>query len=166
MNQPHNGVFIRPYCESDASHLWLLFYDTVRQVNIRDYSQAQVEAWAPDHFDAEIWQQRMDLIRPFIAEINGEIVGYADLQDDGLIDHFFCHHQYQGQGVGRSLMQHLLAVGEQRGLFRFYSEVSQTACSFYLKFGFKVIQQQMVHVRGQQLKNYVMEKLILVNECH
>ncbi|WP_276318894.1 GNAT family N-acetyltransferase [Idiomarina sp. 29L] len=87
------------------------------------------------------------------------MVGYTDLQEDGLIDHFFCHHEHQGQGIGRHLMEHVLRVGELQGITRFYSEVSITARPFYEKFGFKVAKEQMVEIRGQKLRNFVMERL-------
>ncbi|WP_260601208.1 GNAT family N-acetyltransferase [Vibrio cholerae] len=135
-----------------------MFYHTVRNVNLRDYSQAQVEAWAPDDFSSEIWQRKMNLLSPFVAEIDGKIVGYSDLQENGLIDHFFCHHEHQGRGVGRQLMEHVLRMGKLQGITRFYSEVSITARPFYERFGFKVTQEQTIEVRGQKLCNFVMEK--------
>lgn len=141
-------IIIRKYEESDAWALWAIFYHTIRNVNIRDYSQAQVKAWAPDNLDPKVWQRKMDSITPFIAEINGDIVGYTDLQENGLIDHFFCHHEHQGKGIGRSLMEHVLNVGNQQGIDKYYSEVSITARPFYERFGFKVIQEQTVEVRG------------------
>lgn len=151
-------INIRKYNESDAPDLWAIFYHTIRNVNSRDYTQAQVEAWAPDDFSPEAWQRKMNAISPFVAEIDGEIVGYADLQEDGLIDHFFCHHEHQGKGVGRHLMGHVLRVGELQGITKFYSEVSITARPFYEKFGFKVAKEQTVEIRGQKLRNFVMEK--------
>ncbi|ELB2044072.1 GNAT family N-acetyltransferase [Vibrio parahaemolyticus] len=151
-------IKIRKYKESDARALWAIFYHTIRNVNIRDYSQAQVEAWAPDNFDPEVWLRKMNSIVPFVAEIDGDIVGYTDLQENGLIDHFFCHHEHQGKGIGRSLMEHVLSVGNQQGICRFYSEVSITARPFYERLGFKVVQEQTVEVRGQTLSNFVMEK--------
>lgn len=41
-------IKIRDYKESDANALWAIFYHTIRNINVRDYSQAQVEAWPPD----------------------------------------------------------------------------------------------------------------------
>ncbi|MGL4475241.1 MAG: GNAT family N-acetyltransferase [Shewanella sp.] len=139
--------------------MWSLFYHAVRKINIRDYSQAQVAAWASNEFSAEIWQQKMNALSPFVAEIAGVIVGYADLQDNGLIDHFFCHHEHQSKGVGRCLMEHLLRVGELQGTARFHSEVSITARPFYEKFGFTLVKQQTVAIRGQTLDNFLMEKV-------
>jgi putative acetyltransferase len=80
------------------------------------------------------------------------------LQANGLIDHFFCHHNYQGQGVGKALMNHVLDIGKQQGINRFFSEVSITAKPFYEHFGFEVAKAQEVEIRGQILRNFVMEK--------
>ena len=44
-------ITLRNYRSSDAADLWHLFYRTIRYVNIRDYTLAQVTAWAPDDVD-------------------------------------------------------------------------------------------------------------------
>ena len=151
-------ITIRDYQEADGKALWDIYYYTIRNVNIRDYSQAQVEAWAPDVADNSMWLVRMKELNPFVAVIDKVIVGYTDLQLNGFIDHFFCHHEYQGQGVGTALMSHVLRVGNHREIKRFYSEVSITARPFYEHFDFKIVQEQKVEIRGQKLRNFVMEK--------
>ena len=85
-------------------------------------------------------------------------LGIADLQANGLIDHFFCHHNYQGQGVGKALMNHVLEIGEVQGIKLFFSEVRITTKPFYEHFGFEVAKAQEVEIRGQILRNFVMEK--------
>lgn len=151
-------IEIRGYIESDAEVLWTLFFNTIRKVNRRDYSQQQVEAWAGDSFDSEYWTKRMNGLSPFVAEIDGVIVGYTDLQSTGLIDHFFCHHEYQGKGVGRALMNHVLEVGQSRGIHRYYSEVSITARPFYEHLGFHFVKEEIAEMNGQKLKYNLMEK--------
>ncbi|MCC4801134.1 GNAT family N-acetyltransferase [Enterovibrio norvegicus] len=151
-------VLIRHYTENDAEALWHIFFNTIRIINSRDYSQSQVEAWAPESFDFSVWKTKMRTINPFVAEINGVIVGYTDLQSSGLIDHFFCHHEFQGKGVGRALMDHVMSQGKALNITRFYSEVSITAKPFYKHFGFTVVNEQTIEVRGEKLVNYVMEK--------
>ncbi|UXA00041.1 GNAT family N-acetyltransferase [Vibrio splendidus] len=153
-------VRIRNYQASDDKALWEIFFYTVRNVNVRDYSQQQVEAWAPSSFEFALWQKRMNGLQPFVAELDGRVVGYTDLQPNGLIDHFFCHHEYQGKGVGRALMDHVFSVGRVRGVSRYFSEVSITARPFYEHLGFKVVNEQEVEMRGVKLTNYVMEKVI------
>ena len=102
---------------------------TIRHINSRDYSQAEFESWASDEQDPVLWEKRMRGICPFIAEIDGVAVGYADLQASGLIDHFFCHHNYQRQGVGTALMEQLFSVGETKGIERYYSCLLYTSPS-------------------------------------
>lgn len=157
MNDRNNAIIhIRDYQASDAQILRQLFFNTVRRVNTKDYTQAQVAAWAPSDYDEQVWAQHLQTLSPLVAEIDGEIVGYADLQSDGLIDHFFCHHQYQGCGVGKALMQSILALAKQRNIHTLYSHVSKTAKPFFARFRFAVEQEQNVEVRGQVLTNFKM----------
>ncbi|SBS37455.1 putative N-acetyltransferase YafP [Marinomonas spartinae] len=149
---------IRLYQPKYAKALWYLFFSTVRMINIKDYSLAQVTAWAPESFDMTVWENKMASIQPFVAELEGVIVGYADLQPDGLIDHFFCHHAYQGRGVGRALMNYIFSLADERKIPRLYSHVSITAKPFFERFGFSVESKQAVELRGQVLTNYQMER--------
>lgn len=95
-------IKIRKYRNSDALITWQLFYNTVREVNIQDYSFDQVCAWAPERFDEQKWACSMKSINPLIAELDGIVVGYADLQPDGLIDHFFAIINTKGLVSARS----------------------------------------------------------------
>lgn len=46
---------IRLFHEQDAEQLARLFHETVRKINIRDYSINQVKAWAPDNIHFRNW---------------------------------------------------------------------------------------------------------------
>lgn len=39
---------IRRFQDSDVHQIVLLFFETVHSVNLKDYSQAQLDAWAPE----------------------------------------------------------------------------------------------------------------------
>jgi putative acetyltransferase len=153
-------VNIRNFRDQDAPHLWQLFFHTIRHINRRDYTEAQVTAWAPEDIDPGYWLPRMQGLQPYVAEIDQTIVGYTDLQDDGLIDHFFCHHQYQGQGVGKALMQHVFAEASRRCINQLHSHVSITAQPFYSHMGFDTVEEQQMEARGQTLINFLMGKSV------
>lgn len=153
-------ITIRSYQPEDAQILWQLFFNTVRQINVRDYTQAQVEAWAEDKSDLTDWIEKMKNNQPFVAKINQHIVGYSDLQSDGYINHFFCHHQYQGRGVGKALMAHIHQQAKQQNLTRLHADVSITAKPFFEHAGFIIKEKQSVSLRGQLFTNYRMEKSI------
>ena len=149
---------IRPYQPGEEPLLRELFYNTVHNVNQRDYDQAQRNAWAPAQYDENAWAMRIMQSEPFVALHHDTIVGFADVQSDGYIDFFFCHQAYQGKGVGKALMQHLLKTGKRYGVKRFYANVSITAKPFFQHYGFVVVKQQQKEVRGVVLTNFLMEK--------
>jgi len=151
-------IIIRQYQNGDEQYLREMFFNTIRQVNIKDYTLNQVIAWAPESYDEAQWKSRIQAISPFIALLDDKIVGYSDVQNDGYIDHFFCHSEYQGKGIGKTLMQTLFNSASEKGLSRLYSHVSITAKPFFEHFGFKVVKPQQVEIRGEVLTNYVMEK--------
>lgn len=152
-------ITIRKYIEGDEKELWDLFYNTIRTININDYSPEQVNVWAPNDYNFEKWKNKIRSINPFVALIDDVIVGYTDLQSDGYIDHFYCHHAYQGKGVGSALMNHILDLGSRLEIKRYYSEVSITAKPFFEKFDFKVVKKQKVELSRIQLTNYLMERI-------
>jgi len=151
-------IKIRRFTEHDIRPLWQLKFNTIRSINAQHYSASQIAAWAPEDMDMALWRKRITEMNPYIAEVAGKIVGFADLQLDGYIDHFFCHKACIGQGVGGKLMQTLIQVARSRGLPRLYSNVSITAKPFFAHYGFTVIREQLVEVRGERLQNYQMEK--------
>ncbi|MFT4930015.1 MAG: putative acetyltransferase [Phenylobacterium sp.] len=151
---------IRKLNSGEEQALWQIFFHTVRNINIRDYSQAQVEAWAPDGYDENYWLPRIAKINPFVVVLGGEVVAYADIQPTGYIDHFFCHHQHQGKGIGKALFNHLLETAKKQNITKLTTHASKTAKPFFEKLGFSLIKPQQVDVRGQTLENYVLEKVI------
>lgn len=42
------NIFIREALPEDGKAIGKLIYDTVRTINLKDYTHAQVAAWAPD----------------------------------------------------------------------------------------------------------------------
>ncbi|MFN6558774.1 MAG: GNAT family N-acetyltransferase [Nostoc sp. ChiSLP01] len=151
---------IREYRLSDTQAIAKLFYDTIHEINIADYTQEQVDAWAPKNIDYEVWHKRLQVKLPYIAEDNGEIVGFGELEADGHIDCFYCHSKYQRKGIGSKLLTHLEKTAISQGIKRLYTEASITAKPFFEHQGFIVVKEQEVERRGVWFKNYVMEKYL------
>ncbi len=147
---------VRKLKTGEETELWALFYNTIHYVNIRDYDKSQIEAWAPGDFDKNKAIQKFRDIDPFVVIKNEMIIGYGDIQPDGLIDHFFCHHEFQRQGVGRALFAAIEEEAKKKGISKMHSNVSITARPFFEAMGFSVEKEQVITVRDQQLKNYRM----------
>ncbi|MFN6517502.1 MAG: GNAT family N-acetyltransferase [Nostoc sp. CreGUA01] len=151
---------IREYKLSDTQAIMKLFYDTIHEINICDYTQEQVDAWAPKNMDYEAWHKRLQTKLPYIAEENGEIVGFGELEADGHIDCFYCHSKYQRKGIGSKLLNHLENIAKLQGIKRLYTEASITAKPFFQNQGFSVVREQQVERRGVLFQNYLMEKYL------
>jgi putative acetyltransferase len=151
-------MYVRDLRPGEERVLWKLFYDTIHSVNIRHYSQSQVDAWAPEDLDPSVWEQKMQSICPFVAEIDDQIIGYSDLQTSGLIDHFFVHHLWQRRGVGRLLMTEIDRRASRSQLHQLETHASITARPFFEAFAFVVVREQELEMRGVKLRNYFMQR--------
>jgi putative acetyltransferase len=153
-------ITLREFRIGDEPALRAVFESAIHQVAIRDYTPEQVNAWAPRGWDAGLWAMRMQGIAPFVAERDGELVGYADVQPNGYIDHFFVGASAGGQGVGGLLMRRIHVRAAELGIAVLSSEVSRTAQPFYRHFGFEVVDHHSNVVRGVELQVAAMRKVL------
>lgn len=151
-------MIIRLYTPADLDGLIRLFHASVRRIAIKDYTEDQVKAWAPDDADRERWASRRASRPTWVAEIDGVLAGFTDLEPDGHVDMMFVHPDHQGRGVAGALLRQVEAEAARLGLDRLFTEASITARPFFERKGFRVIAPQTVSVRGQDMTNYRMEK--------
>jgi putative acetyltransferase len=151
-------VQIRRYREGEELALFEIYHSAIHLVACRDYTQEQIEAWAPRSLDSELWRSRIRGINPFVAELAGQLVGYADLQPNGYIDHFFVSGTHPRKGIGAQLMHHLLNEAKRLSLAELTSHVSRTAQPFYERFGFSVVEQRYPNVGGVVIPNALMRR--------
>ncbi len=156
MNCP---MHIREFSPRDAPALRGVFYSSVHLVACQDYSTDQLNAWAPKTFDLALWTARLQALKPFVVEHENQPVGYADLQADGHIDHFFVSGHHPRQGIGRMLMNHILQTARKTRIDRLFSHVSITAQPFFQRFGFVLIEQRLPVMRGVPLSNALMQRI-------
>lgn len=151
---------VRTYEIGDTQQIVKLFYDTVHEVNIRDYTPAQVDAWAPTDIDLETWTKSLSSKFTFVAEEGDKIAGFGELEANGHIDRFYCHKDFQRQGVGTIILAQIEWQARTLGMEKLFTEASITAKSFFERYGFMVVKQQEVERRGQKFINFAMEKNI------
>lgn len=138
-----------------------LYFQTIRRINIRDYTQAQVEAWAPAERDMEKWERSFDGKAVFVAEEQGKILGFGELETNGHIDKFYVAADRIGRGVGRKIYADIERQAVQWKISRLFVEASITAKPFFERMGFSAVREQTVLARGTPLNNFVMEKLLI-----
>lgn len=157
---------IRRYTETDIHPIVSLFYETVHSVNAKDYSTEQLHAWAPvDEIDARLtsWKQSLRHNIAYVAEINGQIVGFSDMTHHGHLDRLFTHKDFQGQGIASALVTMLESEARKLGITEMDTDASITAKPFFERHGFQVLKSQSVERRNVKLMNYKMVKKLAAN---
>lgn len=146
---------IRSYRSADCAEMARLFYDTVHTVNAADYSPTQLDAWATGEVDLDAWNRSFLAHRTLIAEDEGCIVGFADMDDTGYLDRLYVHRDYQRRGVATALCDALEAASTAKV---FTTHASITARPFFEARGYAVEKEQHVVRRGVTLTNFVMTR--------
>ena len=70
-----------------------------------------------------------------MPEESGKILGFAELEDDGHIDYFYCDHEHQRRGVGSRLYEAIEKEARRRAIQRLHAAVSVTAKAFFFGWG-------------------------------
>lgn len=146
--------YIRSYTSQDCPLLAQLFYDTVHTINARDYSPEQLQAWAPGLPDLEQWDRSFLEHTAYVAETEGIVAGFGDMDGTGYLDRLYVHKDYQGKGIATALCDRLESAVQGR----IVTHASVTAKPFFEKRGYRTVKEQQVERRGILLTNYVMEK--------
>ena len=148
-------IRLRRYRPEDCPLLGQLFYDTVHTVNAVEYTPEQLAAWAPELPDMEQWNRSFLEHTTFVAETEGVIAGFGDIDGTGYLDRLYVHKDYQGRGIATALCGALeRSAGEAE---RIVTHASLTAKPFFLRRGYLVKKEQQVEKNGILLTNFVME---------
>jgi GNAT superfamily N-acetyltransferase len=157
----HESVIVRRYSAGEEERLWQLYRDTTHIVNGRDYTREQCERWAPATVDMAKWKERIRARNPFVAEENGRILGFAELEPDGHIDCFYCDHNHLRKGIGSKLYRAIEEEARRLKIPCLDAAVSVTAKSFFLQMGFEVVREQHNVVCGTTAPNFLMRKIMV-----
>ena len=149
---------IRKYKPEDCAVLAELFFDTVHAVNAKDYTTAQLKAWATGKVDLNTWNQSFLKHNTVIAEINGMITGFCDMDDNGYLDRLFVHRDYQNIGIATAIVNELEQQAIHSGISLFTTHASITAKPFFEKRGYRILKENTVIRNDITLTNFIMEK--------
>lgn len=152
-------MHLRTFRETDVAAMYRLFHDTVHRVNSRDYTAAQVAAWAPAELEAEAvarWVALFSGSTTVLACSGDELLGYCNLESNGHLDHFYVSADHQRQWIGSRLITELDGHAARAGLTEVFAEVSITARGFFERSGFRVVGERHAVARGVSFLNYDM----------
>lgn len=150
-------MLLRRYRLSDCKAIADVFYAAVHSIDETDYSAAQLDAWANGHVDLEEWNK--SFLRHFtvVAEADGVIVGFGDIDEAGYLDRLFVHPNHQRQGIASAICD-ALEASVPEAVSTITVSASIPARSFFEHRGYTVVRRQEVRRNGETLVNYAMRK--------
>lgn len=147
-------MLFREYQASDCKEITELFYNTVHNVNAKDYTKEQLDVWATGQVDLEKWNESLQEHFSVVAVDDEIIVGFGDIDKTGYLDRLFVHASYQRKGIATAICNQL----EQAAQGDITTYASITAKPFFEKRGYKIVKEQQVERQGIFLTNFCMKK--------
>ena len=126
----------------------------IRQLQNKDIDKI-MEIWLESTIDAhkfiskEYWNENYNIVKDvyipmsktFIYEDNDDIRGFISVINNDFIGALFVEKNYQGQGIGKSLIDYAKNLYDNLSL-AVYKE-NEKALEFYKKMGFKIISENI-----------------------
>ena len=152
-----SAVQIRRYRLGEEEAIWAVYFVSTRHIVAREYTPEQVQRWAPELPPAD-WKCKLASTNPFVALIAGQIVGFAELESDGHVNNFYCHHDFQRQGIGTALFRAIEEEAFHLHLPELFAEVSTTGINFFVAQGFVIEEERSNIVCNAPAKQYLVRK--------
>lgn len=153
-------MILRDYDESDGPLTLEVFRRAIRQTAARDYTPEQVAAWASDEIDPDGWAARRRSARTRVAEVDGRVAGFTDVDERGYVDMLFVDPAFARRGVATALLRWAASTARELGAVELSTHASLTARPFFEAQGFTVVAEQHPVLRGVALTNVVMRRAL------
>ncbi len=151
-------IKVRRYRKGEEEILRILCRETTLKVNIKEYGHELVRKWVTKLDDSRSWETHVKNKNPFVAEVEGEIVGFAEIAESGKIGGFYSHFQWQSRGVGSDLLKSIESEAVKLEIEKIWVESSLSAGKFFKGRGFCLLKKKQVFTDGVSSENEVLVK--------
>jgi predicted N-acetyltransferase YhbS len=141
-----DAMVIRPAKSDEAAMLSEIAMEAKRYW---DYPPEVMESW---HSTLTLEAMHIDLSPPFVAEENGEVVGFYQLIADGdkmELEHMWVKPQFMKKGIGKQLIAHAITSAKARGAKKMSIDADPNATAFYLTCGAYRVGEVRAPIPGQ-----------------
>ena len=152
-------ICVRPYTEADAAPTLTVFRDAVMITGSQRYSTEQVAAWiGPAEDNLPRWHAARSAPATIVAEVNGEVVGFSDLDPQGYIDMLFVSPAFGRRGVASRLLDEVESRARAAGLDTLTVSASLLLRPLLERRGFVVEKQLAPEINSVTLVSFAMRK--------
>src|SRR5258707_844378 len=143
---------LRPFIPQDADALADVYRDAVRTAGPQAYTQEQVDMWASCPDDREEFLGRLSRGLTLVAEKEGQIAGFGQLEPDDHLALLYCSGRHSRQGIGSEICRALEAHAFQRGATQIHTEASRISRLFFEKHGYSLLEVERVVRSGVEFE--------------
>jgi len=158
-------INVRRYSKGEEEVLRQICLDTTLVINVKEYGSELVHKWTTRLKDKSAWKEHVRKKNPFVAEIDSQLIGFAEFSTNGKIGAFYSHHHWQRKGVGTALLCRIETEAEKLGIENILVESSLSASKFFESKGFKVMREIEVYADGIVSKSIELVKSNANNKC-
>ncbi len=152
-------ITVRDYRASDAAALASIFHRSVQIGAKQHYTAPQLDDWSPECPASGAYQERLEGLRVFVAQVAGDPVGFMALREsDGYIDLAFVAPEMIGKGVAFALYGRVRSLCRDLGLSRMTVEASAQSYVFFSRQGWSVTGRKTRGSGKTELQTWLMDK--------
>lgn len=145
----------------DTDQIRQLFYDTVTNINSKDYDDAQISVWASAYKDINKWSSKIQEQYFFVAEEDYKITGFGSITSEGYLDYMYVHKDHQGKGIASGLLKNLEIIAFENDVKEIRAEVSITARPFFRSKGFEITKTFITRLGEVEFEDCEMTKILI-----
>ncbi len=149
-------ISVRRATPLDRDALYGVYFRSVREGAAAFYTLEQRAAWARSPIPKSNKPTPNDTLQRWLAEVDGEIVGFMAVTPDGYIDLAFVLPEWMGRGVAQAVYDKLLEWAYSVGVMRLTAHASHFARRFFEKQGWQVDYPEITTRNGQGFERFEM----------
>ena len=149
---------IRRAVQDDIDQIRQLFYDTINNINVRDYNNEQIRLWSSGHLKIDRWNKSISEQYFIVCEIDKIVTGFASITDKGYLDFMYVHKDHQGKGIATAMLAELESFADSKGIKEIWAQVSITARPFFRSKGFEITKEFITKIEDVEFADAVMTK--------
>lgn len=151
-------MIIRAYRPVDLNAVAQLFTVSIHNLAAGHYNQAQLDVWAPETPDLNLWRKRLADLQTLVAEEHDELAGFIAYSRGGHIELLYVSPAYPRRGVASVLYRHAQTALYSVGITALTTHASLSARPFFEHQGFTVEAEENVARLGVSLPRLAMRK--------
>lgn len=157
-NAVKNAAKIRNFRSGEEAALVRVFLCATADLQAQNPLPQGMEVLAPNEPGSEPLADQIRARRPFVAEMDGDIAGFATLVEPGRIEDFYVLPDFTGKGVGDALMTHVETIARRQELPELYANACLGSEAFFHQNGFYTARRGNTFFNGFRIPHMHMRK--------